>query len=512
MQTLRMISSFLSGGPALEPLRNPLQQIFLGLLWSSLITVLATQLDHWLGLEGALILYLLGTALAGYSVGVYASLSSSMGAVGGLNYFFIPPQHTLLVDSPQSWIALIGLLLVSLIVSALTLRLQVERTNAEVERQQSTLARELLELLIGMDSRDEVITAGVSRISAILGANVSVISVRPAEALPDGIAPEIFHWCVRHGRMAGPYTDQGSSLEYWCVPIENEPTVSSVLKIPVVQGDLSHPKGKVPKRPNLLRMLGQQMSLALQREHAAVGQQKALIEKAKEEQRSIMLASIAHDLRTPLATILTGITGLKNTNSPMDSSEVAAILSSVEAETRRAATMADDVLTWVRLNVLGHTSLNAQWQSLSEIIEETVRRTQKLRESNGGLLTVHLEEDLPFIWGDAELLSKLIENLIENTLRHSGQTGTLTEIRVARSQQGIVCLIMDDGIGFPASINRSLQDSSLPKDQSGSKRGPGLGLSIVRSIVDLHKGAVELGARPDGLTGACVSVWLPIGK
>ncbi|MEY4014946.1 MAG: hypothetical protein RLZZ290_1810 [Pseudomonadota bacterium] len=494
--------------PAESPLARPLWQLLLGLLWSAAITLLATELDSWVSLEGALILYLMGTALAGYATGVFASLASSLGSVAGLNYFFIPPKHTLLVDTPQSWIALLGLLLVSLIVSALTLRLQVERTKAESERQQSTLARELLELVIGMDSREDMIEAGRSRISSILESEVLSVTVKTGDPIPDTVDPEIFSWCVRHRRIAGPRTDQGSQLRYWCVPIECEPDTSSILRVAVNQSAWAENDDEISKRLALLRMLGQQMSLALQRHHAALGQQTALVEKAQEEQRNVVLASIAHDLRTPLATILAGVTSLRASEGDHPAPDRLSILHSLETETRRAASMADNVVTWVKLNGLGSVAIHANWQSLEEIVEETGRRTRRLRDENRGILNVYTATGLPLVWGDAELLSKMLENLIENAFRHSARTETITEIRIAPSQKGILCIVMDDGAGF-REVNNPPTGHSSPRDEHGPKKGMGLGLSIVRSIVQAHHGTIDFGTRPDGQTGACISIWLP---
>ncbi|MEY3952122.1 MAG: hypothetical protein RL320_924 [Pseudomonadota bacterium] len=496
--------------PSAEPLERPLRQVVLGLIWSGAVTTVATQLDGWISLEGALIFYLLGTALAGYAVGVYASLASSVGSVAGLNYFFIPPQHTLLVDSPQSWIALIGLLLVSLIVSALTLRLQVQRTKAETERQQSILARELLELLIGMDSREEMISAGRSRISSILKTDVEALSVREGESIPSELDPEIFRWCVRHGRPAGPFTDQGLLLDYWCIPIESEPSICTVLRVPASRASKTSSDEYLIERLALLRMLGQQMSLALQREHAAVGQQRALVEKAQEEQRSIVLASIAHDLRTPLATILMGITSLRESLRSEGTAPTLRVIESIEAETLRASRMTDNVLTWVKLNALGQATLQSGWQSFEEIVGETASRIDRQRREAGGLLQVFVEPGLPLVWGDSELLSKLLENLLENSLRHAESESPLIEIRVAQNQGGVQCLVMDNGKGFNSTRNAPPESRSHPKDQQGPKGGTGLGLSIVRSIIHLHRGRVDIGHRPDGQSGACVSVWIPI--
>ncbi|MGA0881987.1 MAG: sensor histidine kinase [Burkholderiaceae bacterium] len=505
----RQFPAALSLAPASEPLARPLKQALLGLLWSGSITTFATQFDGWISLEGALVLYLMGTALAGYSVGVYASLTSSVGSVAGLNYFFIPPQHTLLVDSPQSWIALLGLFLVSFIVSALTLRLQVERTKAENERERSTLARELLELLVGMDSREEILSAGCSRISSILKTTVRVVSVAHGESVPEDLDPDVFRWCVRHGRPAGPFTDQGLLLDYWCIPIESEAQVSSVLKVSAIATPIGTNQEAQIERLALLRMLGQQLSLALQREHAAIGQQRALTEKAQEEQRSVVLASIAHDLRTPLSTILMGITTLKGSLQSHPSPAHLRMIASIEAEAIRAARMTDHVLTWVKLTTLGESTLRAGWQALEEVIGETASRMDPLRKECGALLQIFLEPGLPLVWGDAELLSKLLENLLGNAMRHADAENPLIEVRAAQSQGGVQCLVMDNGKGFGATVPPISGGEGPPRDEQGPKGGTGLGISIVRSIAQLHRGRVDFGRRPDGLTGACVSVWLP---
>ncbi len=239
-----------------------------------------------------------------------------------------------------------------------------------------------------------------------------------------------------------------------------------------------------------------------------------------ERLRSTLLASLSHDLRSPL-TALAGLAESLPLAGPRLPPAQAALAEAIRREALRTHALARDLLDLARLQ--GETvTLAREWMPVDELIASAVQAREHALHSLR--LRIALEPDLPLLRVDAVLMERVLCNLIDNALAHTPAGGSLTlaagvercgTVSASGSVGWILISVCDTGCGLPAGREQAIferfvrgGDSALAGVKSGGDDGTGLGLAIVRSIVEAHGGTVEASNREQG--GACFSLRLPL--
>lgn len=225
--------------------------------------------------------------------------------------------------------------------------------------------------------------------------------------------------------------------------------------------------------------------------------QAALELRAQTERlRSTLLASISHDLRTPLAVMTGASSSLAESGERLDAGERQALARSVFERSREMSEHVDKVLQMTRLET-GAIVLDRDWESLGEIAGSVLRQL-------GGRLAAHrlmvqLPDDLPLVRVDAALIAQVLSNLLENAARHT-PAGTAVRL-AARAREGEVEVTVEDyGGGIAAADLDRVFEKFHHGSMEGASGGMGLGLAICRAIVRLHGGRCWAERVPDGAT------------
>jgi K+-sensing histidine kinase KdpD len=197
-----------------------------------------------------------------------------------------------------------------------------------------------------------------------------------------------------------------------------------------------------------------------------------------ERVRSALLASISHDLRTPLAVITGSASTLAERGERLSADQRAALAQSIYQQARDVSELVTKVLQMTRLES-GAIRLERDWGSLNEIAEAVLRRLRDRLATH--LMMVDLPENLPLVRLDAALIEQVIGNLLENAARHTPPR-TLVRLRAQVAGGDVVVSVEDFGPGLPEGELEHVFDKF--------HRGAGLGLAICRAIVQLHAGRI----------------------
>lgn len=232
------------------------------------------------------------------------------------------------------------------------------------------------------------------------------------------------------------------------------------------------------------------------REHAEVAS-RASGDATAERIRSTLLASISHDLRTPLTSIAGAADTLRRGIGDPE-----ALTSTIYEESQRLNRKVQNLLDMTRLESDG-VKLGLEWQSVEELLGSALHQTRELLGNRRVVLRI--PEDLPLVRADGTLIDSVFVNLLENVARHTPEDAKL---EIAAEVQGDKVLVsfFDEGPGIPSGQEEAIfaRFSRL----SESPKGVGLGLAICRGILKLHGGTIAAGSRPEG--GAVFKVELPL--
>ncbi|HWB97208.1 MAG TPA: ATP-binding protein, partial [Bryobacteraceae bacterium] len=217
------------------------------------------------------------------------------------------------------------------------------------------------------------------------------------------------------------------------------------------------------------------------------------------------IADASHELRTPLAIICgESEVALSQDRPPAEYRESLAI---IQDEARRLSRMVEDLLNLARADA-GHQPIHEEEFYLNDLVDECVRAVQPLARQKQIRLASSPGLDLPFR-GDLQLLRRMISNLLDNAIRYTPAGGRVSLHLETRDSLAKI-EVSDTGIGIPAEDRERIFERfyRVDKARSRAEGGFGLGLSIVKWIVESHHGSVSVAGAPG--QGSTFTVLLPL--
>jgi PAS domain S-box-containing protein len=219
------------------------------------------------------------------------------------------------------------------------------------------------------------------------------------------------------------------------------------------------------------------------------------------------LATVSHELRTPLNAIVGWTQILRMKNYSQDAFPQA--IEVIERNARLQAQIINDIMDVSRI-ITGKLRLEVQPVQLDSVITAAVDTVRPATEAKGVRIELILDSATPPVTGDANRLQQVIWNLLSNAVKFTPKGGRI-QIRLERVRSSVEIIISDSGIGISAEFLPYVFDRFRQADSSTSRQqgGLGLGLAIVRHLIEAHGGTVQVFSEGIG-KGATFSVRLPV--
>lgn len=241
------------------------------------------------------------------------------------------------------------------------------------------------------------------------------------------------------------------------------------------------------------------------RDHAQLVSQLQEQERRKDE----FLATLAHELRNPLAALRFGHELLARTHGPDVSARTHATHATMERQLTHLVRMVDDLLEASRIT-LGKVALQVERLDFRVALQSAIETARPLLESNGQALDVRVPEQALPIDGDPTRLTQVLANLLNNAAKYT-PTGGRIEVRVGVIGRELQATVSDNGTGIPTDMLERVFDmfTQIERSVKHARGGLGLGLTLVRKLVELHGGNVV--AESAGLgQGSVFTLRLPL--
>ena len=221
----------------------------------------------------------------------------------------------------------------------------------------------------------------------------------------------------------------------------------------------------------------------------------------QERERAELISIMAHDLRSPLASVKGFTATLLRAWDRFNDEQKKQMLETVDADADRMTRLIGDLLDVSRIDA-GRLELRPQVVDLAELVRKAVAGRSAAEDAKERTFEVVAESALPETWADPDKVAQILGNLLENAVRHGD--GAITVTVAPDSTGGTEIRVSDEGSGVPVGAEQRV---FLKFWRAGTGRGTGLGLFIVKGLTEAHGGRVSVGHGPRG--GAEFVVVLP---
>jgi len=233
------------------------------------------------------------------------------------------------------------------------------------------------------------------------------------------------------------------------------------------------------------------LGVAFEEMSARIADQIQQLSKADSARRD-MVASISHDLRTPLASLRGYLETLQLKGDTLDDTEKRNYLALALGHGERLSRLVADLFELATLEA-GDARVRREPFLVNELAADIVRRFRLAAENKQLRLVSDIPEAAPFVSGDIALIERVLENLIENAIKYTPPGGDV-RVTVSAAEDGVTVSVADTGPGIQADDLPHVFERFFQAGQPhrGADKGAGLGLAIAQRILQLHDGAITV--------------------
>jgi two-component system sensor histidine kinase KdpD len=420
--------------------------------------------------------------------GVLAAILATL----GFNFFFIPPLYTLTVEDPRNVAALFVFLASGLLIGHLSAIARERQRLAEAERRDLVALTQLSQAFLSDTTREFLLGMAADRLGkALYSSGVAILLAREDGELHEAAATpgvvvqkDLAELAWRHGNSAA-LPSQAEGVDIY-LPIRVGVQRAGTL---VATGMLASER--------LAEGCALLLGLSLERERFLALAREAERTKASEEMKSTLLATLAHDLKTPVAAASAALENWESSSGTSEASKLARL--ELASLARRIAELMDVV----RLDS-GIARPRRERVASGAIVEAAMARFGEVLADHSLFLDVPVPEIA--VEADPAQLTEALGHGLENAARYS-PPGSEIRVSVDSDDDQVRFRLEDRGPGIPADDRERVFERFVRLPEAESVPGTGLGLSIARSLVEANGGRLTLGASGSG--GTLFEISLP---
>jgi len=499
--------------------QQPRQRSAQALVWFDYaLALVATVLASALAWGVASILPLPNISLVFLAAVLLVAVRSSLGpalacaALSFLTYdfLFIPPNFSFAIQREEDVLTLLFFLLMAALTGNLAAR---QRRQLQALRDTQEETTELLDLsrkLTAATDRQAVVSAAAQHLNGWSDLQLCLLNqdgqggwkVETGGPLEFSEAERAAaDWAWQHDQPAGAGTGTLPMGRWWWWPLSVEDGPLALMGVCAKEGQTLS-----GQRRRLLTALSQPLAQALARAQLAEDLEAARLHGETEQLRSALLASVSHDLRTPLTSMRGSIDSLLALGEAIPLEDRRELLEGTRDEAERLDRYIQNLLDMTRL---GHGALKLarDWVSPADIVGSSLNR---LRAVLAPLqVSTDVPPELPLLFVHAALIEQALVNVLENAARFSPAHGRL-QLRAGADDSELFFSVSDEGPGIPEEERAKIFDmfyTAARGDRGG--QGTGLGLAICQGMVGAHGGRISVADGIEG-RGTCITLHLPL--
>ncbi|MGX5801870.1 DUF4118 domain-containing protein [Bradyrhizobium sp. Arg314] len=469
-------------------------------------------LDQFLDVRNLASVLLLAVLTAAVTFGLWPALYACFLSALAFNFFFLEPRYTLTIRDPESIVAFAVFLVVAVIASNLTARVQRQAVAARSRARATEDIYSFSKKLAGAGMLDDVLWATAFQIASMLKVRVvlllpenGTITVKAGYPPDDTLAEADIaaaRWAWEHNRAAGRGADTLPGAKRLYLPLRTGRTAIGVVGL---DNDKQGPL-LTPEQQRLLDALADQAAVAIERVQLVADVDRARLAAEADRLRSALLTSISHDLKTPLAAIMGAAGTLKEFAPALPEKDRAELLSTVVSEAERLNRFIANLLDMTRIES-GAMEPNYALHYVGDVVGSALNRAQKITAEH--TIETDIPADLPMLRLDPVLFEQALFNLLDNAAKYASP-GSAIRLQAWVDNGAVILQVMDEGPGVPPEdLERIFDTFYRVRKRDQVRAGTGLGLSISRGFIEAMGGTIAAANRTDR-QGAIFTIRMPV--
>ena len=466
--------------------------------WFTLWAVLGTSfmggfLNEFLGYKAVGFFFLLSVIV----IGMFGSLGAVVFAafLSALiwDFFFIPPSLTLTISKADDILMCVSFFVVAVITGFLTNRIRFHEKVIREREERTSILYEVLQDITSSTEKSEFLKKVLERIGHLLDADCGVLLKSPAGTLDFGEAKAygiwldekdqaVAQWCFDNQKRAGWSTDTLAQSRNYFLPLKG---LSETVGVFIFQARKKKRKLDLEKE-NLLLSIIRQLGVSVERHFLTKRLAESQRLQDSEKLHQTLLNSISHEMRTPLTAILGTASALENEEMTGGNQYVKNVARELQDAGERLNRVIENLLDMSRLNS-GVMSLRMEWHDFNDLLGVVTKKLARALVKH--TIKIQFPDDIPLVRIDFRLMEHAISNLLMNAVMYT-PPGTEIRASLRKVDSKFIFELEDNGPGVPEDSVPKIFDKfyRVPGSPTG---GTGLGLSLVKSIVELHGGSVR---------------------
>ena len=421
-----------------------------------------------------LLVVLIVSANWGLTVAVFMSFVAAL----AFNFFFLPPIGTFTIADTQNWVALLAFLFTAVVASNLSERVRREAREADQRRREVERLYSFSQQLLVSENVVELLNVIPFHVAGAFAARAAAIYVIDRDRVyrSAGSDREITMDDLKIAAARSELildSERGISL----APIRMGVRTLGVLALAAsgISGET-------------LEAMASLIAVAIERAGAVEKLTRTEAARESERLRSALLDSVTHEFRTPLTSIKASVTSLLS-EAQLAPEQRQELLTVIDEESDRLNRLVGEAVEMAQLDA-NEVRLELRPNSIRELIETAIEESQPVLEQNP--IEVRVPDDLPPAMMDAAWITKVLRHLLENAVKYSAPGSPIFVSSEVKGDR-LITNVADRGSGID-DLERSLIFDKFYRGQSQRYRvqGTGMGLAIVKAIVEAHGGRISV--------------------
>lgn len=422
------------------------------------------------------------------------------------NYFFVPPRFTILISRTEDILMFVMFLIIAFVSSVLTTKIR-KREKAVRQREETAVALyNLADELSHSSNLEEVIKVSDKNLRKVFNAYVifllfdfdknKLCIFPPSNNSLSDKEFSVAYWAFMNNKKAGRNTDTLPFAKCSYFPVSGPRGTYGAVGISI-NDDIVF-----KERESLLENFIRQTGSAVEREILNERAKRTLLLEESEKLYKTIFDSISHELKTPIAAIMSASTFQQNSSKVENKELMSQLFYEINYAALRLNNLVENLLSMAKIES-GRLVPDIKECDVNDLFNSVLSYFEK--ELTGREIAVNVPDDMPFVRLDFTLMELALKNIMQNAIKYSNMKGKI-EFMASFDDNFIYFDILDNGSGISEHQLEHLFDKFY-RIRENITGGIGLGLSIAKGIADIHKGTIQASNRISG--GLKIRISLP---